>query len=47
MMNPDGVVTGNSRCNLAGADLNRKWSCPDPMLHPEVFEVKKILKSTH
>lgn len=47
MMNPDGVVTGNSRCNLSGADLNRKWGNPDPILHPEVFEVKKELKSSH
>ena len=26
MVNPDGVIHGNSRCNLAGLDLNRKWS---------------------
>ena len=25
MVNPDGVIHGNSRCNLAGFDLNRKW----------------------
>ncbi len=25
MVNPDGVIHGNSRCNLAGLDLNRKW----------------------
>lgn len=23
MMNPDGVIYGNSRCNLAGVDINR------------------------
>ena len=44
MMNPDGVAVGNSRCNLSGADLNRKWDNPDPILHPEVFAVKKRLK---
>lgn len=26
MLNPDGVVYGNYRCNLAGVDLNRIWS---------------------
>lgn len=26
MVNPDGVIHGNSRCNLAGLDLNRQWS---------------------
>jgi murein tripeptide amidase MpaA len=25
MANPDGVIHGNSRCNLAGLDLNRQW----------------------
>ena len=24
MLNPDGVIVGNTRCNLAGADLNRQ-----------------------
>lgn len=24
MMNPDGVINGNYRCNLAGVDLNRR-----------------------
>ncbi|KAL4478961.1 hypothetical protein ABPG72_019398 [Tetrahymena utriculariae] len=47
IMNPDGVVVGNSRCNLSGSDLNRKWDNPDPVLHPEVFEVKKEIKKSH
>lgn len=25
MLNPDGVINGNYRCSLAGADLNRRW----------------------
>lgn len=25
MLNPDGVIYGNSRSNLAGYDLNRHW----------------------
>jgi murein tripeptide amidase MpaA len=23
MLNPDGVINGNTRCNLSGVDLNR------------------------
>ena len=25
MVNPDGVIYGNARCNVAGFDLNRQW----------------------
>lgn len=25
MLNVDGVIIGNYRCNLTGADLNRQW----------------------
>lgn len=25
MINPDGVIHGNSRTNLFGYDINRKW----------------------
>jgi len=25
MVNPDGVIHGNSRTNLLGFDVNRKW----------------------
>ena len=28
MVNPDGVILGNSRCNIAGYDLNRTWRSP-------------------
>jgi len=28
MMNPDGVIHGNYRCNLQGVDLNRQWLNP-------------------
>lgn len=30
MLNPDGVVVGNSRCSLAGVDLNRRYRKPAP-----------------
>jgi len=26
MMNPDGVICGNSRSNLSGLDINRRWA---------------------
>jgi len=26
MMNPDGVVVGNSRVSLMGKDMNRRWA---------------------
>lgn len=26
MINVDGVIYGNSRCDLSGDDLNRQWS---------------------
>lgn len=41
MLNPDGVVNGNTRVNLAGWDLNRKWSFPVEKLFPTVFHLKR------
>ncbi len=35
-MNPDGVMAGNQRVNLAGLDLNRQWLNPDPATAPTV-----------
>ena len=40
MLNPDGVILGNNRCNLAGDDLNRRFRYPDERLHPTVLNVK-------
>lgn len=40
MLNPDGVVIGNSRSSLAGLDLNRRWSDPNPIMHPEIYLMK-------
>jgi murein tripeptide amidase MpaA len=45
MLNPDGVINGNYRCSLAGADLNRRWKTPSKILFPEVFETKKMMKA--
>lgn len=43
MMNPDGVICGNSRCNLAGLDLNRCWDNPSESSCPTVFHAKALL----
>lgn len=43
MVNVDGVIYGNSRCDLAGCDLNRSWKRPVPSLHPQIFYIKKQL----
>ena len=37
MINPDGVIYGNFRCNLSGEDINRKWTEPNKILHPVIF----------
>ena len=37
MLNPDGVINGNTRCNLAGVDLNKK-------LHPSIYHTKMLIK---
>jgi len=34
MLNPDGVIHGNYRANLAGIDLNRIWDTADRILSP-------------
>ena len=43
MMNPDGVSIGNSRSSLIGLDLNRRWTDPNPLMHPEVYFMKKLM----
>ncbi|CDW76366.1 zinc carboxypeptidase family protein [Stylonychia lemnae] len=44
MINVDGVSIGNGRASLVGLDLNRRWTNPNPLIHPEVFFLKKMLK---
>ncbi|CAG9316427.1 unnamed protein product [Blepharisma stoltei] len=45
MLNPDGVINGNYRCGLVGADLNRRWKNPISVLHPTIFSLKRLIKS--
>ncbi len=35
-LDPDGVLAGNQRVNLAGLDLNRQWNEPDPATAPTI-----------
>jgi hypothetical protein len=44
MLNPEGVICGNSRCSITGTDLNRRWNAPDEILHPQVFYLKNLMK---
>ena len=44
MLNPDGVINGNTRCNLAGVDLNRQWIEPNKKLHPSIYNTKMLIK---
>jgi murein tripeptide amidase MpaA len=44
MLNPDGVINGNYRCSLAGCDLNRRWKYPSKLLHPTIYNTKKLIK---
>ncbi|KAH9123637.1 hypothetical protein LEN26_009884 [Aphanomyces euteiches] len=43
MLNPDGVINGNTRVNLAGWDLNRKWDYPVEKLFPTIFHLKRLI----
>lgn len=44
MLNPDGVIYGNTRTSLLGADLNRRWSSPSPTLHPTLYHTKRLVQ---
>ena len=46
MLNPDGVINGNYRCSLVGADLNRRWKSPSSSLHPTIYQFKRVIKNT-
>ena len=44
MLNPDGVIVGNYRCNLSLVDLNRQWIDPVKKAHPTIFHAKQMIK---
>ena len=43
MVNMDGVVHGNSRAEISGADPNRKWSNPHKLRNPVIYALKKAI----
>ena len=42
MINPDGVINGNSRCSLAAVDLNRCWIDPSKQQHETIYNTKLV-----
>ncbi len=47
MINVDGVIYGNFRCDLSGSDMNRKWVDFHPLLQPQLEILIKKLKNIH
>ncbi len=45
MINIDGVIYGNSRCDASGMDLNRRWRNPSKIFHPQIFNIKNKLEN--
>jgi murein tripeptide amidase MpaA len=51
MLNPDGVIVGNYRCNLNGYDLNRHWNFREPIrkavpeIEAAVNMIENVLKT--
>ena len=44
MLNPDGVIIGNTRCSLAGRDLNRQYKSVIKEAFPPVFHIKTLVR---
>lgn len=44
MVNVDGVIYGNSRCDINGCDVNRQWSNPNRYFLPIVFNIKSTFE---
>lgn len=43
IVNPDGVIDGNFRCDSLGKNLNRFYTEPSPVQQPEIFSIKAFL----
>ncbi|KAK4886667.1 hypothetical protein RN001_002938 [Aquatica leii] len=46
MLNPDGVIVGNTRCSLVGVDLNREFKHGLPKKFPTVWFTKLMIQKT-
>lgn len=44
MLNPDGVIVGNSRCSLTARDLNRQYRTVIRETYPSVWHTKVLIK---
>jgi murein tripeptide amidase MpaA len=47
MVNVDGVIYGNFRCDATGMDLNRRWKEPSKLFHPQIWELKRKIAGLH
>lgn len=46
MVSIDGVIYGNSRCDITGSDPNRKWTKnANPNLYPVIAAIKKMVNN--
>jgi murein tripeptide amidase MpaA len=43
MINPDGVVLGNTRTSVSGKDLNREFTTNNSEVFPELFLIKNLV----
>ena len=46
MVNPDGVIHGNSRAEITGLDPNRCWKKPSKTRIPSIYHIKKEILKT-
>jgi murein tripeptide amidase MpaA len=46
MVNPDGVIHGNTRAELTGIDPNRVWKKPSKNTTPSIYHIKKQIQKT-
>lgn len=44
MLNPDGVIVGNTRCSLSGYDLNRQYQNVRREAFPSIWSTKAMIK---
>ena len=44
MLNPDGVIVGNTRCSLAGRDLNRQYKSVIKEAFPPIYHIKALVR---
>ncbi|XP_044006986.1 cytosolic carboxypeptidase 1-like isoform X3 [Aphidius gifuensis] len=44
MLNIEGVINGCNRYGLTNEDLNRRWSNPNRLIHPVIFNTKGLIE---